>query len=100
MFDFFFDSETFSNFPKKKHLFSKSWTARVLWVELAEEGGSIDRVVFLRLTRDHLSEAFQLILSALPTLSTTTSCCLLLSSSTLLLLLPLSVLPPLLHPLH
>ena len=35
--------------------FAKSWAARVFWVELAEEGRRVYRVVFLRLTRDHLA---------------------------------------------
>ena len=35
-------------------LFSKSWTAWVLGVQLAKEGGGVDWVVFLWLTRDDL----------------------------------------------
>jgi len=50
-------------------------------------------------TAKNLSETLQLILSALATITTSSCCCLLLSSSTLLLL-PLTVLLPLLHPLH
>ena len=45
----------------QKHLFSKSWTAWVLGVELAKEGGGIDWEVFLRLTRDDLSAQLILI---------------------------------------
>ena len=36
-------------------LFAKSWAARVIVVELAEEGWRVYWVVFLRLTRDHLA---------------------------------------------